>query len=284
MNMNFMKKKATPSVVYEQRPFTSDTVQQVGESSSSSSYYNPYYSNPYMNTNPNPNPNPAYPYYGYPNPNYGGGGGGGGYYGGASPPPAIGSSSKPPPPPPSPPRASAWDFLNPFQTEDKYYSQYTPSRDSREVREEEGIPDLEDEDYFQHEVVKEVQVDQKFAGDGRGKHHSKAAEEGISRAMEEPDVAMYQTRPTASVESDRGVQYDVHVVDKKVVGDEDGRGKEAAFKGRGGDVFEVVKEIEAQFQRASESGSEIAQLLEVGKLPYHRKHGKFVCFFGVDLN
>ncbi|KAM5549840.1 hypothetical protein ABKV19_000993 [Rosa sericea] len=78
--------------------------------------------------------------------------GSGGYYGhstpalppyGVSSPPAP--QSKPPPPPPPPP--SAWDFMNPFDSIEKYYSPYTPSRDSSEVREEEGIPDLEDEEY-----------------------------------------------------------------------------------------------------------------------------------------
>ncbi|TYH18207.1 hypothetical protein ES288_A05G251300v1 [Gossypium darwinii] len=64
---------------------------------------------------------------------------------------------QPPPAPPSPPRNSTWDFLNVFDTFDNsgypsYYpvSRYgygstTSSPDSKEVREREGIPDLEDE-------------------------------------------------------------------------------------------------------------------------------------------
>ncbi|KAL4278642.1 hypothetical protein GQ457_03G032490 [Hibiscus cannabinus] len=64
---------------------------------------------------------------------------------------------QPPPAPPSPPRNSTWDFLNVFETLDNsgypgYYpaSRYgygstTSSPDSKEVREREGIPDLEDE-------------------------------------------------------------------------------------------------------------------------------------------
>ncbi|KAL5562388.1 hypothetical protein UlMin_032135 [Ulmus minor] len=263
MNMNYMKKKATPSVVYEQKP--PDSVQYMRGESSSSPYYG--YPNTYSNTNSNP-----YPYHEYPN--YGGGIGGN-YGGGASPtpygammpPPAAASSSKPAPPPPSPPRASAWDFLNPFQSDDKYYAAYTPSRDSREVREEEGIPDLEDEDY-QQEVVKEVHGEQRFSVDG-GKH-SKAV-------IDDPHVSLYQTRPSVSTDNEDGDEYEVHVVDKKVVDDDEKakeRGSGAAFKSRGGsrDVFEVIREIEVQFERASESGNEIAQLLEVGKHPYNRKH------------
>lgn len=137
-----MKNKAAPSIVYEQRPLSPQTM-YLGESSSSSSFY-PYQYPPY--------PYPYDPYsVGVPS---------------SSPPPQQRLPvSKPPPPPPSPPRSSPWDFLNFFDnSDDKYYSQTpypatataTPSRDSREVREEEGIPDLEDEDYHHHEVVKQV--------------------------------------------------------------------------------------------------------------------------------
>ncbi|KAI4297849.1 hypothetical protein L6164_037713 [Bauhinia variegata] len=260
-HMNFMKNKATSSVVYEQRPTSPETV-YVGESSSS---YPPY---AYYNMNPNP-----YPSYGFPS--YGGGAGGPyGYIPSSPQRPAASSSSKPPPPPPSPPRASTWDFLNFFDGDDRYYSQYTPSRDSKEVREEEGIPDLEDEDY-KHEVVKEVQGDQKLA-DAVAGNHSKSAEEN---EVNKTDASLYQTRPNISMEND-GAEYEVHVVDKEVV-DNDERSKErggaAAFRGRTGsrDPFEVAKEIEVLFQRASESGAEIAKMLEVGKLPYNRKHSAY---------
>ncbi|KAJ7978690.1 Protein of unknown function (DUF630 and DUF632) [Quillaja saponaria] len=263
MHMNFMKNKATPSVVYEQRPMHPQTV-YMGESSSSSYY-------PYTHPNMNPNPDPYYGGY----PNYAGGTSG--YYGsGSSSPPqqAVASSSKPPPPPPSPPRASAWDIFNPFDTYEKFYPQYTPSRDSKELREEEGIPDLEDEDY-QHEVVKEVHGDQKLADFVSGSHSKPALDEEVNQT----EASLYQARPSVSMEND-GVEYDVHVVDKKVV-DSDDRSKElgggAAFKGRGAsrNVVEVAREIEIQFVRASESGTEIAKMLEVGKLPYDRKHGVY---------
>ena len=35
----------------------------------------------------------------------------------------------------------------------------------------------------------------------------------------------------------------------------------------------VAREIEVHYARASDSGGEIAQILEVGKLPCGRKHG-----------
>nr|XP_011458082.1 PREDICTED: uncharacterized protein LOC101306595 [Fragaria vesca subsp. vesca] len=274
MNMNYMRNKATPSVVYQQKPMRSENVYHMGESSNSS-----YYPYSYQDGGAANNP---YPYSGYSN--YGGGG----YYGNSSPaPPPYGVSSppavqtKPPPPPPSPPRASAWDFINPFESIERYYSAYTPSRDSREVREEEGIPDLEDEDYnghghrnqYQQEVVKEVH--REHHKEGKQHHHS-------SKAVEEEEVAeaqasLYQTRP--SVENVGGVEYEVHVVDKKVVDEEEKREDHRNSGGGGGgfklgsrDAFDVAREIQAQFQRASESGNEIARMLEVGTHPYNRKH------------
>ncbi|OVA15630.1 protein of unknown function DUF632 [Macleaya cordata] len=256
MSMNFMKKQPTQSVVYEQRPMSPDTVHMA-----QSSYY-PY-------SYPNQENPSSYGYYNYPpaDPNYGYYGSAPAYGSSSPPPPAAASSSKPPPPPPSPPRTSAWDFLNPFETFGRYYPPTTPSRDSREVREEEGIPDLEDENY-QDEVVKEVHGTQKFA-DGGGHNYSKmvVGEEKKENAGE----ALYQTRP--SVSADKEMQYEVHLVDKTVIPNEErseNRGNVYAFRPRG--VTEVLMVIRAQFERASESGNEVSKILEAGKLPYHRRN------------
>ncbi|KAJ6395615.1 hypothetical protein OIU77_020798 [Salix suchowensis] len=269
---NYMKNKgATPSVVYEQRP-KSETV-HFGESSSPA-YYNNYSNSGYTASTSNP-----YGYSGYPN--YGGGGGGGYYgsqnqYGSSSslPPSEEASSSKPPPPPPPPPPgASAWDFLNLFEGYDRNYQQYTPSRNSNELREEEGIPDLEDEDY-QHEVVKEVHVDKKYMDGAKKISKSPVMDDGDEKVGGDTDASasLYQTRPSVGTEEDRA-EYEVHVVDKKIVDNERSEERSnAVFKGRGGGPLEVAKEIKMQFERASECGNEIAKMLEVGKLPYQRKH------------
>jgi len=97
-------------------------------------------------------------------------GGGGGFFGF----PAGPSTPAPPPPapaPPSPPRVSTWDFLNFFESVDNNYSGYGSyglglglassgsSPDSKEVREREGIPELEDE--TEQETVKEVRHEKK---------------------------------------------------------------------------------------------------------------------------
>ncbi|XP_058090719.1 protein ALTERED PHOSPHATE STARVATION RESPONSE 1-like [Magnolia sinica] len=188
-------------------------------------------------------------------------------------PAAEASTSRPPPPPPSPPRASAWEFLNPFgMFESSYPTPYTPSRDSKDVREEEGIPDLEDEEY-QHEVVKEVHGEQKLAAD--------AADGGRYLNVENRGLggdAVYQERRSGFGQSEE-VEYEVHMVEKNVVANEerppeDRRRNVGAVKTLGGSlsVLEVVGEIKAQFDRASESGSEVSKMLEVGKLPYRGKN------------
>ncbi|XP_060168702.1 protein ALTERED PHOSPHATE STARVATION RESPONSE 1-like [Lycium barbarum] len=261
MRMNYMRKQATPSVTYQQRPISPATV-RMGEASSSS-----YYPSPYPN-NSNNNPNPNYPVY----PNYGGG-----PYGVSSPPaPPSGagpSTSKPPPPPPSPPRNSPWDFLNPFETLEStnYVTPYTPSRDLREVREAEGIPDLEEED-FEHEVVKEVHGHQKFV---EGENEGHLVEE--EREKESDSEAIYRGRPSvASMENEQDVEYEVHVVDKKVVDEEGKSNVGGGFKARAfEDDSDVVKEIQVQFERASEYGNELAKVLEVGKVPHNRKHATY---------
>ena len=264
MNMNFMKNQATPSVTYQQRPVSPETM-HMGPPS--------YHSYGYPNNNPSPYP------YGYTGANYGG------YYGqqqqlpyGASSPAMEtgASSSKPPPLPPSPPKSSAWDFFNPFETYDSYYppNPNTPSRDSKDLREEEGIPDLEDEDY-QHEVVKEIHGDQKIVDGGVGGAGNYAKMmENESEKVSNMD-ALYQ-RQSVSADNDR-VEYEVHMLEKKVVDSEDkagDRGNVTAFKARGGPrgVYEVVREIHVQFERASECGNELTKMLEVGKQPYHLKN------------
>ncbi|XP_027088418.1 uncharacterized protein [Coffea arabica] len=291
-HMNFMRKQSTPSVTYQQRPLSPEIVRMGGgvASTSSSSHYPPPPYGPQHVDQANPNFYPTYINYSdIP-------GGSAGFLGSAAAPyyassssaalpigaySSSASTSKEPPPPPSPPRASAWEFFNLFEGSDKYYPQYTPSRDWREVREEEGIPDLEEEDY-QQEVVKEVHGNQKFVdgsrGGGRISGGGKATLEDEGDGEGEHSEALYRPRPSTGMESD-AAEYEVHVVEKKVVDDDEERANVAGFKNRGGGRFkggsEVVREIQIQFERASESGNELAKILEVGKLPHNRKHAAY---------
>lgn len=239
MNLNYMKNQATPSVVHTQLPMSAETM-HIGESSSSSYY--PYHSSSNQNSN------------GYSN--YGGGGG---FFGESSvpAPPAGASASKAPPLPPSPPRSSTWDFLNPFETAETYYPAYTSSHDSREVREEEGIPDLEDED--DEVVVKDVHGDQKLVGGGRDSY-LKA-------------VAPQEDAPTAN-DVDSKPKVLKNAVNDAEESSKNGGGNANELKHRGGfkDDLEVLKEIHVQFDHASQSGNDLSKFLEVGKLPYKHKN------------
>ncbi|XP_004292707.1 PREDICTED: uncharacterized protein LOC101303966 [Fragaria vesca subsp. vesca] len=101
----------------------------------------------------------------------------------------------PPPEPPSPPKASSgWDFFNVFDGYDNGgYSSYFPgsrygngssvasSPDSKEVREREGIPDLEDETEQEQEVLKEVRKEKKKANEDSAFHRNYNSGEGTSR-------------------------------------------------------------------------------------------------------
>ncbi|KAI4367343.1 hypothetical protein MLD38_023091 [Melastoma candidum] len=322
-HINYMMNKAsTPSVVYQQRPVSYQTV-HFGESSSSSNSSSSNSSSSFFSSSSSSSSMPQYPYqkiasanpdntgFGggdggviYPNydfPGYGNGGMGGGYYANSPPRQSYGVQAKPPPPPPSPPRASAWELLNPFESYEMYYPASTPSRDLKELREEEGIPDLEDE----HEVVKEVHgkpkfvghwdqefVDhgnQKFVDTGKSHGHTKKGDvieeedddeedDDEFHRKADSDESTYQGRPSVvSIGNDEGnddgAEYEVHVVDKKVVGGEGRSGQGGGDAARGSrSVAEALAEIEHQFRRASECGTEVAKLLEVGKLPYNRKH------------
>ncbi|KAI3795613.1 hypothetical protein L1987_38269 [Smallanthus sonchifolius] len=150
------------------------------------------------------------------------------------------------------------------------------SPDSREVRDEEGIPDLEDEDLYQQEVVKEVHGNHKFVDSGGGGggggddvgNSTKAAvvnEENGERAG--ADLG-YRSVPNAVAKEEDPVEYEVHVVDKEVVEDQK---KPLVYHNDN----EVMKEIQTQFDRLSQAGGDLAKILEVGKVPHNRKHNAY---------
>uniref|UniRef100_A0A1D1XPU2 Putative DNA helicase INO80 n=1 Tax=Anthurium amnicola TaxID=1678845 RepID=A0A1D1XPU2_9ARAE len=274
--INYAKKGPAPSAVsYEQRPFPE--VAQVGEPS--------YYGYPYSTQNAVDYANP----YSQPLPYAGDGGMVGSFFGGYTPQPvaplppssAVSPSyPKPTPPPPSPPRASTWDFLNPFEEafQSYYPPPYTSTRNSKELREEEGIPDLEEEE---DEVVKEAYGGQKLraaassAIDGEvhsGRPSALSAvdvEDGKGSSGEQPH---YHTRPTGGGDPEQAS----HLVDKNVVADEVQKReleevvkRKVVSQSRG--ASEVVQDIKALFDRASDLCDEVSKMLEVGKHPYRPK-------------
>ncbi|XP_052143404.1 protein ALTERED PHOSPHATE STARVATION RESPONSE 1-like [Oryza glaberrima] len=172
-------------------------------------------------------------------------------------------------PPPSPPRASSWDFFNVFDNYEVYDNYcydapgtgattpapYTPSRSSREVREEEGIPELEEDDA----VVKEVSSEYSAHGSG-GARSRRSSIGGVSSSIAEVDE---EENP---------------VVDKGVVGGGVARQQTPAHGNvaasvptprRTADGADVAGEIKAQFVRAADAVRALAPILEVGRRSYH---------------
>uniref|UniRef100_A0A0D9VJA9 DUF632 domain-containing protein n=1 Tax=Leersia perrieri TaxID=77586 RepID=A0A0D9VJA9_9ORYZ len=174
-------------------------------------------------------------------------------------------------PPPSPPRASSWDFFNVFDNYEVYDNYcydaapgtgattpapYTPSRSSREVREEEGIPELEEDDA----VVKEVSSEYSAHGSG-GARSRRSSIGGMSSCIAEVD------------------EEESPVVDKGVVGGGGMARQQTPAQGnvaasvpaprRAGNGADVAGEIKAQFVRAADAVRELAPILEVGRRSYH---------------
>ncbi|RCV07711.1 hypothetical protein SETIT_1G267500v2 [Setaria italica] len=190
-------------------------------------------------------------------------------YGGEPAAPAAGRA---PPPPPSPPRSSSWDFFNVFGDYDVYdnycydaggmgaaaaASAYTPSRSSREVREEEGIPELEEDDA----VVKQVAGEHSAPGSGARSRRSSLG--GVSSSIAEVD------------------EEENSVVDKEVIGGgsvarhqappQRNVAASAPTPRRTVDSSDVAGEIKAQFVRAADAVRALSPILEVGRRRYNHR-------------
>jgi hypothetical protein len=165
------------------------------------------------------------------------------------------------PAPPSPPRASSWDFFNVFhgyEVHDNYCyddaaagtasaaAPYTPSRCSREVREEEGIPDLEEDDAV---VVKEVSSE--WPAPGTRSRRSSLG--GVSNGIAD------------------GSEWENCVVDKGVVAGgttAPAQPNVAAPVRKSSESADVAGEIKAQFVRAADALWALAPVLEVERRSY----------------
>ncbi|KAJ0963981.1 hypothetical protein J5N97_029103 [Dioscorea zingiberensis] len=178
-------------------------------------------------------------------------------------PPEPVYSYPPPPPqqqqalPPSPPAATAsgWDFLDPFGTYEGFYSAYrpayTPSRSSREVREEEGIPDLEEVDDDLEETYCEPPQSCNHRGFSMESKMQAAGnrEDEISSVVESVDE---HCEHNLDLQFDRGVS-------------------------------EAVEEIMVQFDRASKSVDEVSWILQVGEFPHQQKNVMDAVGFAAEL-
>ncbi|KAL3592443.1 hypothetical protein D5086_011083 [Populus alba] len=224
------------------------------------------------------------------------------------------SPEKPPPVPPSPPKVSTWDYFNVFDAYDnggsggypgyypnaRYgYGSSTSSPDSKEVREREGIPDLEDE--AEQEAVKEVHKEKKKAsedmdlngrmkfneemkrnyGEGTSKsgHIASSSEslesikgKGIKSSMspdtiQSPDSIVSKSPGEGTVRK-KGVTFEVEDASNVTMDVESSKHSSVAtytttFSAHGTrDLQEVVKEISDEFETAYDYGKEVALMLE----------------------
>ncbi|EPS73984.1 hypothetical protein M569_00764 [Genlisea aurea] len=204
------------------------------------------------------------------------------------------------PPPPSP-KSSAWDFFNPFNGYENPYPEFyssarytnrssASSPGSSEVREREGIPDLEEE--TESEVYKEIILENnRSKTDSRKVSARKSTTSSRARPNNPParrkavhftnvENVVSKSMDEASVKK-KEVTFDVEETSKND-GDSSKRSSITLLSSPR-DLKGVVAEIRDEFETASTYGKEVAMLLEVGKQPYERKFLKELLFRAVDL-
>ena len=140
-----------------------------------------------------------------------------------------------PPPMPSPQRDFGWDFFNPFDSvRPEVISGYQRSSDDdlRVVREEEGIPELEEEgDSREEQETKVVMVEENV-----GEEHDSGVE--VVKVVDGSNVSQRE-------------QKGLTVIDSPVVGRE---------------LLDALKDIEDHFIRAYDSGKDVSRMLEANRV------------------
>ena len=138
------------------------------------------------------------------------------------------------PSPPPPASSSAWDFLNLFETFDKYQLPYSPTRDT-------NVNDVKPK-----EKEKEKKKERTTRNSSTHNHNHKG-DDGNGEAKKKAEDG----------------------ADSKEVKNS-GSQKQPLESSSGKGLSEAMKEIQILFERASDSGNPILEMLDVGKLRYHR--------------
>ncbi|KAI5011637.1 hypothetical protein ZWY2020_013774 [Hordeum vulgare] len=186
------------------------------------------------------------------------------------PPPPPQRAAAPAPAPLPPPReSSSWDFLNVFENygdsyDSCYYynptttttaataaaaAAYTPSRSSREVREEEGIPELEEDDE-ETVVVKEMASEYSTVGSRRGTF-------GAVNNIPEVDNRRNAQRRRPAYRNVAPLT------------------REPPAQGVVGNAVDAATAVKTQLVRVAEAARELAPLLEVGRPSYQGRHSVY---------
>ncbi|KAE8717092.1 Detected protein of unknown function [Hibiscus syriacus] len=145
-----------------------------------------------------------------------------------------GSGWKTPPPPA--PRSAAWDYLNFF---DEIYERYElPYFSSKPVKGEGA------DDRFEAQALKQIHGDEKSTTDYTEEKRENPSREAVPVKNGDAEVDKVQNK--AATDEPRNQS-----------------GKQS--------VSEVIKELQALFEKASVSGNEVLDMLDTGKFRYHHK-------------
>ncbi|GLJ24502.1 hypothetical protein SUGI_0468090 [Cryptomeria japonica] len=192
-----------------------------------------------------------------------------------------------PPPPPPPPSNFSWDFFNPFTSlEDSFGFQEqkrisrTSDDDLKQVREEEGIPDLEEDDHIEDDSDEgekgKMRVEERTLEANASSQNSSCSEEletihtcsgdkGGDEDKEEEKLHVVETKQSDEVINELKVEV-INAVTNEVISEK----KDLAIldSSRVRNLLEVMRDIEDQFIRAYDSGKEVARMLEANKVHY----------------
>ncbi|XP_023635689.1 nitrate regulatory gene2 protein [Capsella rubella] len=178
-------------------------------------------------------------------------------------------------PPPSP-QNSQWDFFwNPFSSLDHYGYSYDSNQSGmddemrrlRRVREEEGIPDLEEDEYVRFEHHHNMKATEDCNGD-RMDQEDKVKD--VNETENARDKNCIRAQEGGSIEVSSGGTTG-HVVGVGVTTD-DAKGETPGFtvymNRRPTSMGEVIKDLEDQFGIICTAGKEVSGLLEASRAQY----------------
>ncbi|XP_021276096.1 uncharacterized protein LOC110410629 [Herrania umbratica] len=192
-------------------------------------------------------------------------------------------------PPPSP-QTSQWDFFwNPFSSLDYYGYPNRSSLDQavmeddirglRQVREEEGIPDLEEDETEQEEPESMANLTEEKAKVNTNYTREEVTVEDVNEDEEEIDSGNETEHEVQDLESQGKVSKEV--VRAQTAGQVEVSNKEMALGGneakeetpgftvyvnrRPTSMAEVIKDLEAQFMVACDAANEVSALLEASR-------------------
>ncbi|WRX33520.1 protein of unknown function DUF632 - like 10 [Theobroma cacao] len=195
-------------------------------------------------------------------------------------------------PPPSP-QTSQWDFFwNPFSSLDYYGYPNRSSLDQavmeddirglRQVREEEGIPDLEEDETEQEEPESMANLTEEKSKVNTNYTREEVTVEDVDEDEEEIDSGNETEHEVKDLEAQGKVS--IEVVRAQTAGQVEVSNKETALGGneakeetpgftvyvnrRPTSMAEVIKDLEAQFMVACDAANEVSALLEASRALY----------------